>query len=468
VRRTAGNAELANAALLAASRGEESYVAEAARELLPARYPYVYEFRAALELDPDNAALRRELAWLFLEMGQKSEAEREFSAVVAALPEDAWSLAQLGFLLLARNDVSAAMPLLERALQSDDEALNDRIRDTLKLPKTLKRGSDVPRGQKSAEALELAQRSLDAGYLKDAIRYLRIAHENDPLDFSVMLKLGWTYNILRDDRQAVQWFRLAQKSPDAPIAAEAARAFRNLSPQFARFRTTAWALPFYSTRWREAFTYAQVRTELKPSWPVRPYLSMRFAGDTGRAAGVNPSYLSENSFIFAAGVGTNAWHGARAWGEAGAAVSYVRATETNPRLRPDFRGGITWARSAGRNFGAEKRGVFLENNADLVYVSRFDNDAIAYSQNRFGVSLVPSGGAQLQITWNLNLTRDVRGYQWANAFETGPGLRLRLTKLPNPVILSVDALKGRYTVLDGTRPPHYTDLRIGLWYALTR
>ena len=44
--------ERANAALLAASRGAEPRTAEAAREHLPARYPYVYEFEAALALDP--------------------------------------------------------------------------------------------------------------------------------------------------------------------------------------------------------------------------------------------------------------------------------------------------------------------------------------------------------------------------------------------------------------------------------
>ena len=42
------------AALLAASRGTESRVAESARELLPKRYPYVYEFEAALALDERN------------------------------------------------------------------------------------------------------------------------------------------------------------------------------------------------------------------------------------------------------------------------------------------------------------------------------------------------------------------------------------------------------------------------------
>jgi Flp pilus assembly protein TadD len=466
VQRAAGRPELAQAALLAASRGEESYVAEAARELLGERYPYIYEFREALALDPDNLPLRRELAWLLLEMGQKSEAEREFATVVEARPEDAWSLAQLGFLLLARNQVGEAMPMLERALQSADDELTDRVREALKLPKTLKHRGDAPRAQASADALELAQRSLDAGYLKDAIKYLRIAHENDPLNFSVMLKLGWAHNILRDDRQAVEWFRLAKSSPDPQVEAEATRAFRNLSPQFARFRTTAWALPFYSSRWREAFTYAQIRTELMPSWPVRPYLSMRFAGDTSRASGVNPSYLSENSLIFAAGAATDPWFGVRGWAEAGASVRYVRGPEG--RLAPDIRGGLSWSRTAGTNFGAEKRGLFLENTADFVYVSRFSHDTILYSQNRGGYLLIPSSPAQLQLTWNLNLTRDVRGYQWANALETGPGIRLRLTALPNPLVLSLDALQGRYTVLDGTRPPRYTDFRLGLWYALTR
>ena len=45
-------AEEAGAALLAASRGAEPRVAEQARELLPERYPYVYEFEKALALDP--------------------------------------------------------------------------------------------------------------------------------------------------------------------------------------------------------------------------------------------------------------------------------------------------------------------------------------------------------------------------------------------------------------------------------
>ena len=73
--RTLNRSEDATAALLAASRGGEPRAAEAARELLPARYPFVSEFRAALQLDPKNGELRRELAYLFLRMGRQPEAE---------------------------------------------------------------------------------------------------------------------------------------------------------------------------------------------------------------------------------------------------------------------------------------------------------------------------------------------------------------------------------------------------------
>ena len=75
--------EQANAALLAASRGAEPRTAEAARELLPARYPYVYEFGNALQIDPSNISLRRELAYLLLEMGNREAAEDQFRNIDA-------------------------------------------------------------------------------------------------------------------------------------------------------------------------------------------------------------------------------------------------------------------------------------------------------------------------------------------------------------------------------------------------
>jgi len=97
------------AALLAASRGGETRAAELAREQLPPdRYPYVYEFRKAIELDPGNDALHRELAYLLLAMSEKEpasrgEAVREFKGIVDTSPSDYIAAAQLGLLYIAAN-----------------------------------------------------------------------------------------------------------------------------------------------------------------------------------------------------------------------------------------------------------------------------------------------------------------------------------------------------------------------------
>jgi tetratricopeptide (TPR) repeat protein len=459
-----GQVEKANAALLAASRGAEPYVAEQARELLPARYPYVYEFQTALALDRDNVPLRRELAYLHLAMGNKAGAETEFRAVVTADPEDYLSAAQLGFLLIVRSEPTEARLLLERALASDDPELTDRVRAALHLPKTLRRRPDESRSETSNEAKMLAQKSLDAGYLKDALKYLTVAHENDPVDFGVMLRLGWTYNILHDDKSAVEWFRLARVSPDPKVQNEAARAYSNLKPALARFRTTTWLYPFYSTRWRDLFMYSQVRTELRlPNLPLRLYLSTRLNGDIRQTG----TPLSERSAIFGGGVSARLGKNATLWAEAGVSVGYKTEPE-RPRVRSDYRGGLAWTKSFGRNIGSPKGGPFFETGADAVYISRFEHDGLLYGQTKTGWTLGRADSLQLQVYWNANGTADTRRFSWANTVETGPGVRWKLPWLNPPVLFSLDALSGRYLVPDGIRAANYRDFRAGFWYAFSR
>ena len=66
--------EASLAALIAASRGPDPRTSETAQALLPQRYPYVSEFQAALQLDPSNIALRKELAYLHLAMQNQEDA----------------------------------------------------------------------------------------------------------------------------------------------------------------------------------------------------------------------------------------------------------------------------------------------------------------------------------------------------------------------------------------------------------
>lgn len=455
--------EESTAALLAASRGAEPYAAEQAQTLLPSRYPYVYEFRLALEIDPANVELRRELAYLLLKMEKNPEAEEQFGILADQAPEDLLSAAQLGFLRLARKDTAGAMPLLERVLKNDDGELADRVRSSLRLPQSLKRRSEVPRSKVSVEAKLLAERSFEAGYLKDALKYLRIAHETDPIDFSVMLKLGWTHNMLKEDDAAWQWFNLARRSPDAEIAGQAGQAWKNLKSEFQRVRTSVWLLPFYSSRWRDVFSYGQVKTELRLGrFPLRPYASLRFAGDTRGGIGeVAPQYLSENAFIAGIGLSTPGRHGLMGWVEAGASFSYLGRRQGAPAAMSDYRGGLSFGRGWGRLLRTEAKGLFVETNDDAVYVSRFDNDVLLYSQNRAGFSW-----RHAQLLWNCNATVDWKRQPWANFAETGPGVRIPFGK---SLYFQAVVVRGAYLVNRGNpRRPNFWDLRAGFWYAVSR
>src|SRR5260370_15470935 len=288
----------ANAALLAASRGGEPRAREAALEVLPARYPYVNELVHALDLDPQNIELRRELAFLLIAMQKQPEAEREFRTILDKAPDDLLSCAQLGFLYLTRDEKARAMPLLERVLKGSDGALANRVRAALEMPLVEIAGqSEVV----SNDAKVMAERSLNSGYLADALQFLQRAHEVDPDDGWVMLKLGLTYNILHDEALDFRCFRLARNSSDASISAQARKAYNNLHPAMALFRSTPWLYPFFSTRWHDTFGYGQIKTDMKlGDLPFRPYVSMRFFGDTRRTGGgARPQFLSESAVVAA-------------------------------------------------------------------------------------------------------------------------------------------------------------------------
>jgi len=410
-RTTPSKIEDAHAALLAASRATEPRVAEQARELLPSRYPYVYEFENALALDPSNDALRRELAYLHLEMGNKSVAEQQLQSLPSA-PQ--------------------VIPPLQENKPPPNTSNNNKL---------------------------LGEQSLDKGYLGDALRYLHAAHENDPMDYEVMLKLGWAYNILKDDREAVRWFSLARSSPDPATASEASKAYANLNPALKLLRTAVWMYPTISTRWRDTFVYAQAKTELQVAFPVHPYVSLRFIGDARGAvrlgADISPQNLSESSVIAGVGLASTPWRGLMAWFEAGEALRYEIPHGETGRALPDYRGGISYAKALR---GPHR--LFAESNEDGVFISRFGNDSLLYSQNRTGRTF----GESFQVYWNWNATVDATGEYWANTVETGPGFRFRL----NPLQFTVNFLRGAYLV-NQSNPyrPNFNDVRIGVWYAFT-
>ncbi len=435
VEKEAVRPDYAHAAWIAASRGEPPMVAEEAREHLPLRYPYVYEFELAIQLDPLNVPLRRELGFLLLKMNRDKEAVAVFEQVLQLAPEDALATAQLAFLKVKKQ------PELTSGLTA---------------------------------VKELADRSMEKGYLRDALRYLQQLHEADPTDDPTTLRLAWAHNMVKQDQQAVRYFDIARRSSDARVAAEAEQAYRNLRPSLRPVRTTAWMLPFYSSRWQEVFAYGQVKSEFKlPFTGLRPYISARFIGDMGANGGrvlgpagqASPGALSESAVVLAVGLASPRKHGLMAWGESGGSWQYFAKRNGTATIRSDYRGGVNFARGFGAANLSNEGGWFAATTVDGVYLSRFDNNVLFYAQNRIGYH-APSSPVQIYL--NLNLTTDIQRMDWANYYEIGPGVRWRPPGLPKSTFLFADLVYGRHMLKgDGLRTRRYLDFRAGVWYAFT-
>jgi Flp pilus assembly protein TadD len=436
----------------------------------------------AVLASPKNFSAHRELASLAEQRDQPELAAVHYLEAWRLRPAEQSLLLDLARIweALGRKEPAAAALLQAsssgnpRVAESARELLSPALEGTrlaLERGRAALPGSGaVPDFFGRPDAREMADRSYRAGYLNEALRYFKLANEADPADFSVMLQMGWTYNALRQDRRAIRWFAMARQSPDAAVASEADRAYRNLRPSLARLRTTVWLFPFYSSRWNDVFSYGQVKTELNlGSIPLRPYLSARFLGDTRSAtAAVFPNYLSESSFLLGAGLATPSWRGLVLWGEGAAALTYLRRTSFL-RNKPDFRGGAAYARGFGRPLGGETAGAFLDAGHDAVFIGRFGNDVLFYSRYRAGYTAPPLGGLRAQLCWNLNATVDLQKQYWANFVEFGPGVRLRVAGLPPALTFSADLVRGVHTVNRGNpRRPNFYDLRVGFWYAAAR
>ena len=458
----AGDLDGANGAWLLASRSKETRIAETARDLLPGRFPYANEFRAALALDPTHIGLRKELAYLLLQVGQGEQATGEFAEVVERDPDDLQAAAQLAFLYLEAGQFEQAVVLLERARTSGDPELAGQVAKSL--------------SRIGAEARKLGEKSLRESYLLDAQKQFAAAWEADPSDLSIALKLGVVHNLLRQDREALRWFRMASESPDPGVAGQALQSYRNLAPQYRRATTTVWMFPFYSRRFGTVFGYGQIKTEFRiGKLPVRPYLSLRAAGNAGRV-GVRESasaagrQLSESALIAGFGLRAPLRHGVTLWGEAGESFSYLKTRPNGiPGAAPDYRGGLNWFRSRGPTLGSNESGFFQEVNLDALYMSRFNHDVLAYFQYRPGYRLPSKGPLKAQVYINWNLVADTSREYWANTWETGPGIRVRIPGIRPPMSFSLDFVRGVHLSNRGnTRRPNYFDLRAGLWYSFSR
>lgn len=461
--------EECHAALLAASRSADSRTAELALGQLSPRYPYPYEFLNALKLDPANTALRRELAFLYLAMHDDKAATEQFEQVLAIDPHDRLARRQLDALrgFKTRDSADSAAPPSHSAAAPMPAALP--IAQT---------------GASSAsEARAMGLKSYALGFSRDAVRYLQRAHEADPDDDEVTLKLAWAYNLTKDDADALPLFNQARQSDNQQIAAEATKAFHTLNGDILP-QTTIWALPMFSSRWKDLFTYSQIKHTFPLPWNSLNklfsfYLSARFDGDIrGQVAtAFGPGYLSESSFIAGLGASSRTWHHFTGWVEAGESLNYLPGRRDEGIAIPDYRGGLNFAKGFGQLLGSHTPGFFYETTDDAIYVSRFDKDWLFYSTHRAGRTFHAWDKTTAQVLFNANYVRDIKNQYWANTIDIGPGAKVHLPWMRPNVYLAADFFHGFYLHGDYTPPctfkkcrpqASYNDFRLSFWYAATK
>jgi tetratricopeptide (TPR) repeat protein len=438
---------------------EQQTAAQAFERIDRAMAADIERWQRAAEQRPESDSVHEELARAAESRGDAALAEQHFEAAWRLKPLKRHFLIDLGRVRALQGKRTAARMAFTAAYRSSETRLAESALEHLggqppavDEPAEMLPEIPVAPAPRKVSPLTIAERSFRLAYLKDAERYYRQSLATEPDKATAQLGLARTLNLLGRNAEAYRYFGQARRQ-----SAEARQAWRNLRPQYALWRPTVWAMPMFSSRWRGAFAYAQAKIEFRgparmSTW-LRPYVSLRAVGDSGRRYA--PAPLSERSLAPALGLATRAWQGVTVWAEFGGFRGFGES-----RLRSDTRGGVFQTRQWGANLGAERGGWFTAITNEVNFASRFDHTWLFRSENRLGWTwgVFQLGGVATAHT-------GTRGQYWYNFVEAGPSLR---TRLPGMVTLTVDAVRGHHMVQTGNPGgAGYFDLRIGLWYALT-
>lgn len=421
----------------------------------------IAEFQKALAADPSNFHWRVDLAYTNVTVGSLRDAIRQFETVYQEHPEQLKIALELGYLSQRLNRESAAEEYFEAAELSNDPAVSTPARSALK---TL-RASELQAQKQKAYNL------LDQGRRQAAARLFEQIHEVDPNDATVTLQLGYLYQTRGEFAKARAMFQSERNSSNPEVANQATTALREVRRQSSWWFGTAYAAPFYQSRFANQINPMVFKIGLRPTRYLEPYFGMRFTRDIRSTTnGTLPEIYSDNSDVFSVGVQSPILgHGTNLYVEAGSAVSLLKQPIYG-RAVPDYRAGITWYKPWGTSLvKAAKSGskaISLTGNAysDVSFYSRYNDNVIGYLQIREGINLPISSVLPMQLLAAVNVVRDSNADFYNNVVEVGPALRFApFRRLPN-LQFEADYVRGFYTVHDVANPygARYGDFRVFL------
>jgi tetratricopeptide (TPR) repeat protein len=319
---------------------------------------------------------------------------------------------------------------------------------------------------------------LQDGDLQSAADSFEAARAVAPRDYSLALQLGYTYERLGKQTQAKDAFRAALDSPDQQVRLNAVIALKSLTQENRRWYFDLYGSPLYMSRFGDGIAIFQGHLGWKPApeLPLSLYLGGEVTRDTRSQGGALPIIFSDNVALVGTGILYQPRHShfnLRA--EANAALPLISDNSTYAySARSDYRViGSYYNRFDGKLWGpvglltlARARGerLFSDLDGSAGYYSRYNNNGIAYLQNREGLRLWTIGHSQTFGYLKYDLAKDTHRDFYNNFGEGGAGMEFRPDKTVN-LGLRFEYLRGSYFgIAREPNPyrPNYNDFRVML------
>ena len=396
------------------------------------------------------------------------EAERAFERARDAGASRALVDLELGYLAADRGDIDGARRHYADAEHGPDEevARHARLeREALSPPPTAPTAqTETPSKARSTMALEEAYEAKATGDAVAATAAFRRAQAAGVDPQLVAMELGYLAESSGDPDEAQARFGDAQEGPSPELRDRAGRE-RALLPGHLHSDLYAdafgWNRVAGVSNGDSIVPTVRVRAFYRPvlSLPVELYLSAQATRDTasrGYVGSALPQVYADDYATFGGGVRARLWNNhIDLFAQVGPALNLLNDGRAPVAL--DMRAGaLAYVETPGcapaREHGA-RAGLWpcAEAYGEAVFVSRFNDNLIAFARPRAGVGYLVTGPVAWQMMGEARAGKDLNDDYWNNFADAGFGPRWRLLA-PFRLDLMVSADAGRYFGLSGHDP----------------
>jgi hypothetical protein len=393
---------------------------------------------------------------------------------------------ELGYLALAEHDTASAIEAFRRSSAGDDNELTKEAKRELDelAGRPPSAANDVRPGEATdANALlALAYQQKEAGHLERAAATFRAAGHAGANPQLIALELAYVDLAQNDTVHARLELQRATRGPDLERKRQAEQELAALAPAGNESRH------FFADLYAEAFGWKRILganqdADLVPTARLRAFYApfnhvdlqlyvfgqiTRDVASRGPGASGLPLIYADNSALFGPGLLFRFWERRiGVFAQLGPAFELVDSTKQ--RMRFDARIGAHIGLESVDCWPAAHSGArwlltaCQELYGEVTYISRYQNDVIAFLRGRTSLTIAQTGPLLWQLAAEMRFGKDTNQEYYNNFADAGLGPRLRLLwplKLDLMLAPHAGAYFGESHLDPAPDPLHYADLRL--------